>query len=96
MNDLMLFDIISVSLIVYLDLVLVDNVIGLLLILTEISHLLEILEFVLLVATLIFLPLLLRVKTILYVSIVLIILVVLVLDLVEFPLILSLFNVTLT
>ena len=59
-----------------LDLALVDNVIGLLLILTEISHLLEILEFVLLVATLIFLPLLLRVKTILYVSIVLIILVV--------------------
>ena len=59
-----------------LDLALVDNVIDMSKILMEISHLLEILEFVLLVATLIFLPLLLRVKTILYVSIVLIILVV--------------------
>ena len=76
MNDLMLFDIISVSLIVYLDLVLVDNVIDMLKILMETSHLLEILKFVLLVVTLISLPLQLLVKMILCVSIVLIILVV--------------------
>ena len=88
MNDLMLFDIISVSLIVYLDLVLVDNVIGLLLILMETSHLLEILKFVLLVVTLISLPLQFLVKMILCVLIVLIILVVWVSDPVELLLIL--------
>ena len=88
MNDIMLFDIISVSLTKFVEIVLVGNVTGLLLTLRVLLVLLEILKFVLLVVTLISLPLQFLVKMILCVLIVLIILVVWVSDPVELLLIL--------